>query len=115
MTTNHPERLDPALVRPGRVDRQFRIDHTTPDQARRLFAWFYGGREPSPEVERWSRQFADQVPEGRVCMAAIQEHLLRHRTDPELAVRAVDFAVMAGSSQEESESSAHLDCAWVGP
>jgi SpoVK/Ycf46/Vps4 family AAA+-type ATPase len=22
LTTNHPERLDPALIRPGRIDRQ---------------------------------------------------------------------------------------------
>ena len=26
MTTNHPEHLDPALVRPGRVDMQFHLD-----------------------------------------------------------------------------------------
>ena len=43
LTTNHPERLDPALVRPGRVDRKVELGHATPDQARRLFLWFYQG------------------------------------------------------------------------
>ena len=43
LTTNHPERLDPALVRPGRVDRKVELGHATPDQARRLYLWFYQG------------------------------------------------------------------------
>ena len=41
LTTNHPERLDSALVRPGRVDRKIELGFATPDQARRLFLWFY--------------------------------------------------------------------------
>jgi hypothetical protein len=44
MTTNHLERLDPALIRPGRVDMKVHIDLATPSQVRshlrciRLFA-----------------------------------------------------------------------------
>lgn len=30
MTTNHPERLDPALVRPGRVNKQLHLGHLQP-------------------------------------------------------------------------------------
>ena len=90
LTTNHPERLDPALVRPGRVDRSFHLGNTTPDQARRLFEWFYSGGEEDPEVEYWAHVFASRIPEGRACMAAIQEHLLRYRTDPESAALALD-------------------------
>ena len=87
LTTNHPERLDPALVRPGRVDRSFRLGHTTPDQARRLFSWFYTGGEDDPDVHALAREFAARIPPGRVCVAAIQEHLLRYRSDPSAAVR----------------------------
>src|SRR5262249_56964143 len=43
LTTNHPEKLDPALVRPGRVDRKVELGYATPDQPRRLFLWFYRG------------------------------------------------------------------------
>jgi chaperone BCS1 len=96
MTTNHPERLDPALVRPGRVDRSFHLGHTTPDQAQRLFTWFYCGGQPDPAVEHWARVFASRIPEGRVCMAAIQEHLLRFRSDPESAARGLDLKPLAG-------------------
>jgi chaperone BCS1 len=91
LTTNYPERLDPAIVRPGRVDRSFRLGNTTRDQARRLFAWFYGGGPEGTAIERLSREFSARVPCGRVCMAAIQEHLLRFRSDPESAARKVDF------------------------
>jgi mitochondrial chaperone BCS1 len=41
MTSNHPELLDPALIRPGRVDRREHIGHVTQDQADRLFEMFY--------------------------------------------------------------------------
>ena len=36
-------------------------------------------------------RFASQVPRGKLCMAAIQEHLLRHRRAPEVAAHEVVF------------------------
>lgn len=92
LTTNHPERLDPALVRPGRVDRSFRLGHTTPEQARRLFQWFYSAGEPDPSLTPLADAFAASIPPGQVCMAAIQEYLLRHQRDPVAAARDVAFA-----------------------
>ncbi len=47
MTTNHPERLDPALIRPGRVDLSVLINDASPKQVRRLFERFYGRDETS--------------------------------------------------------------------
>lgn len=92
LTTNHPERLDPALVRPGRVDRKIELGHATPDQVRRLFLWFYrdSGLCPS-DLGGEADRFAAQVPHGKLCMAAIQEHLLRHRRTPEVAAHEVIF------------------------
>jgi mitochondrial chaperone BCS1 len=96
MTTNHPERLDPALIRPGRVDRKSELGYATPDQARRLFLWFYQGCGVHPdELDRQAAIFAAQVPPGRITMAGIQEHLLRHRHTPEVAAHEVVFEDMA--------------------
>jgi len=41
MTTNYPERLDPALIRPGRVDFQQEISHCSGQQLTRMFAKFF--------------------------------------------------------------------------
>lgn len=43
MTTNHKEKLRPALIRPGRCDRTIEIGHATQDQVRRLVGKFFPG------------------------------------------------------------------------
>ena len=92
LTTNHPERLDPALIRPGRVDRKVELGFATLDQARRLFLWFYRGCGLSPsELTGLSERFAAQVRPEEVTMAAIQEQLLRHRRNPEVAAHEAVF------------------------
>ena len=104
LTTNHPERLDSALVRPGRVDRKVELGHATPDQARRLFLWFYqGGGVPPRELECLAERFAAQVPRGKTCMAAVQEHLLRHRGAPAAAAHEVVFDEQAPTSFEAGQ------------
>lgn len=42
LTTNHIERLDPALIRPGRVDMMMRIGEATKYQAGLMWDRFYG-------------------------------------------------------------------------
>ena len=91
MTTNHPERLDPALIRPGRVDLSQLIDDATPLQAKRLFLQFYGkGDEessgweniPEDELNRMSLTIQEileqRMRDGRrVSMAALQGLFIR--------------------------------------
>lgn len=49
LTTNHVDRLDPALLRPGRVDRQFELKNVDADQVRRMFLQFYPGEDALAE------------------------------------------------------------------
>lgn len=46
LTTNHVERLDPALVRPGRVDMTVRLGEVTRYQVGCLWDRFYGELDP---------------------------------------------------------------------
>lgn len=81
MTTNHPERLDPALVRPGRVDFRLEIGFADRDQARQLYARFF----PEETKDGWDEVFAQNIQPGVHSPAEIQEHLLRHRKTPIIA------------------------------
>ena len=94
MTTNHVEKLDPALIRPGRVDLIEKIDDATPEQARILFDRFYGGRDVLPniteEVEELSRRLGGIVEEElaigrRVSMAALQGLFIRNEAQDAIA------------------------------
>ena len=93
MTTNHIERLDPALIRPGRVDVSELIDDADPHQARHLFVRFYQGDGEAwgeayddfskEEVERLGTVLEgiikDEMKQGRrVSMAALQGLFIRY-------------------------------------
>lgn len=93
LTTNHIERLDPALIRPGRVDLAALIDDATAAQARKLFTQFYGasGQTWQPEekeaqeaeIDRLGAELEKVVKEEmskgrRVSMAALQGLFIRN-------------------------------------
>jgi hypothetical protein len=83
VTSNYPERLDAALIRPGRVDRRFDLGYATTEQAKRLFERFFPmeeGRQAdafASAVGAWSRTAS---------MAELQEFLLERRDDAAQAV-----------------------------
>lgn len=43
MTTNHPKKLDPALIRPGRISQIIHFDYLTLDCAIELLEYFFDG------------------------------------------------------------------------
>jgi chaperone BCS1 len=90
MTTNHVQRLDPALTRPGRVDYRLKFDLTSQDQARSMFLHLYGADQVSPgRLEELASTFASRLPDKKVSPATLQDFLLRHRAAPSDAVDAV--------------------------
>lgn len=78
MTTNYPDKLDAALVRPGRVDQRFEIDVLDAMQFKSLFQMFYGPR-PVPDAHLFSG----------VAPAAVIEVFKHHIGDPDGALTAL--------------------------
>ena len=60
LTTNHAERLDEALVRPGRVDMTVRLGEASRWQIERLWDRFYGELDTAGE---WKSKFLTRLEE----------------------------------------------------
>ena len=84
MTTNHIEKLDPALIRPGRCDIKVEVRRASRTQAVKLFSRFF-----EDEPEEHAHQFAEALPEYELSMATLQGYLLEHKTDPHGALAHV--------------------------
>ena len=65
MTTNHKEKLDPALLRPGRADVHVELKNSSQDQVYRIFLNFYPGEL------KLATEFSTNIPEYQISMAAL--------------------------------------------
>ncbi|KAJ1728857.1 Complex III assembly protein translocase and chaperone [Coemansia biformis] len=81
MTTNHIERLDPALIRPGRVDVKVLLDNASAHQIRRMFVRFYG-----TDCDALAQSFAAALHGHTVSTAQLQGHFVVHKKDAQSAV-----------------------------
>lgn len=81
MTTNHLDKIDPALRRPGRSDVEVNIELADEAQARRMFLRFFP--EQSDLAELFAQRNAGQSP------AAIQGVLVANRADALAACEAM--------------------------
>ena len=96
MTTNFHDKLDAALVRPGRCDVQVLIKNADKDQARRLFLRFYEGQEKLAE------EFGELAGNGNMSMARLQGHLLKHsKRSPQDAI--TNFTELQNEPQAADE------------
>jgi mitochondrial chaperone BCS1 len=75
MTTNHLERLDPALVRPGRVDSVNYLGNLSEEQSRAMFIKFFG----SGNVDAFQEKMKDLGLFGVASPAFLQGHFVAFR------------------------------------
>jgi len=86
MTTNYKDRLDPALIRPGRVDFQGLITYCEPVQIVYLFLNFY------PEASlAHAENFANAITSLGlpISPAMLQGHFLMHKNNPTAALEHI--------------------------
>ncbi|KEZ42997.1 putative BCS1 protein [Scedosporium apiospermum] len=124
MTTNHIEKLDKALIRPGRVDMSIEFGWADRDISASIFNAIYTALDadssmdsdsPADEVSRESAQkkaaanaavsalaseFATKIPQYEYSPAEIQGYLLRYKRDPEKAVQNVEKWIMEMREQK---------------
>jgi SpoVK/Ycf46/Vps4 family AAA+-type ATPase len=79
MTANNPERLDPALVRPGRVDRIIKFDYPRKKEVKDAFDALTV-HAPTDAVDPTTafNQFYKYVGNLQISMAAIVDFLFLH-------------------------------------
>eukprot|EP01062_Namystynia_karyoxenos_P015416 TRINITY_DN1558_c0_g2_i1.p1 TRINITY_DN1558_c0_g2~~TRINITY_DN1558_c0_g2_i1.p1 ORF type:complete len:746 (+),score=246.97 TRINITY_DN1558_c0_g2_i1:109-2346(+) len=86
MTTNHAERLDPALVRPGRVNCKVLLGPIAPEQACDMVDHYFGPGEAG------RAGVAAAVPPGRFTPAELEQLCAEHESAPALAARLAELA-----------------------
>ena len=96
MTTNHLDRLDPALIRPGRVDVIHEVGHASVSQCRRMFLKFF------PEEERLAERFAATAGSAELSMALLQSFFMLYRHSAEGACTgAAELAAGATAARKD--------------
>lgn len=95
MTTNHPEKLDPALMRPGRADYHALINYASYDQMKNMFLKF------NPGEEELAQKFARSLPDKKLGMAKLQGLFLRYKNDPKKQCEMVGELLEEAKTEEE--------------
>lgn len=82
MTTNHFEKLDEALIRPGRCDKQVEVRPASKNQLERMYLRFFSEEDDRSNVHK-AATFANLLPSGRITMAHLQGFFMEYANQPD--------------------------------
>ncbi|KXS15183.1 P-loop containing nucleoside triphosphate hydrolase protein [Gonapodya prolifera JEL478] len=116
MTTNHIDQLDPALIRPGRIDVRVLFDKASAWQARELFVNFYARGDVAPPMV--GEEALEGVESGgsEVSYGVGQKSARGDNKDAETATGEAEStpAVVLGSSGVVDQGAYQVDSRSVG-
>jgi hypothetical protein len=78
ITSNHVDRIDPALLRPGRIDYIMEFTFAGKNQIKQMYDQFL------PNQPHNFDEFYDIIEGKRINMSLIQKFLFEHRKDPNI-------------------------------
>lgn len=82
MTANNPDRLDPALIRPGRIDKIVRFDYPKKSEIRMAFCDIIDDVEGIDKNKEFEEFYA-HIKGIKISMAGIIDYLFRYYKDRE--------------------------------
>lgn len=81
MTTNHPEHLDPALIRPGRIDKIVELTYMTEEDAAEMLEHYFAAKMEESERLELGRIFSSGIT---ITPAMMERHVLELGTIQEV-------------------------------
>ncbi|KUI63328.1 putative mitochondrial chaperone BCS1-B [Cytospora mali] len=88
MTTNKPEMLDPALVRPGRVDMKVHLGNISRKLAAEMFLRMFSDSSEN-DIGQLAIEFAEHIPENKFTPSQLQGFFQMHLDSAADAVESV--------------------------
>ena len=91
MTTNFVNRLDSALIRPGRIDKILHFDYANKNQIKTMFMKFRPGKEH--ELPK----FMEYIKGNKITTAVLQNYLFQTMYEDDIMISIKDLAEMSSS------------------